>query len=68
MENASGRQLSTAERDRRPNDKEMLVLFKIQRAYFNASQHLQSDLWKEAGISASIPAVDLISSREHGLR
>ncbi|KAL7694052.1 hypothetical protein Plhal304r1_c002g0005421 [Plasmopara halstedii] len=57
--------LSTAERGRRPNDKEVLGLLKIQCAYFNAPQHLQSDLWKEAGLSASNPAIDLILTKEH---
>ncbi|KAG7400910.1 hypothetical protein PHYBOEH_003821 [Phytophthora boehmeriae] len=45
MGNASGRELSQAERGRRPTDKEMLVLFKMQRALFRrlvaSPQHLQ---------------------------
>ncbi|KAG6615583.1 Ran-binding protein 9/10 [Phytophthora cinnamomi] len=45
MGNASGRELSQAERGRRPNDKEMLVLFKMQRALFHrlvaSPEHLQ---------------------------
>jgi hypothetical protein len=34
MGNASGRELSQAERGRRPNDTEMLALLKMQRALF----------------------------------
>ncbi|EGZ16485.1 hypothetical protein PHYSODRAFT_330557 [Phytophthora sojae] len=45
MGNAAGRELSQAERGRRPNDKEMLVLFKMQRALFRrlvaSPEHLQ---------------------------
>ncbi|ETP23446.1 hypothetical protein F441_03433 [Phytophthora nicotianae CJ01A1] len=45
MGNASGRELNQADRARRPNDKEMLVLFKMQRALFHrlvaSPEHLQ---------------------------
>ncbi|KAG7391976.1 hypothetical protein PHYPSEUDO_002682 [Phytophthora pseudosyringae] len=45
MGNASGRELSPAERGRRPNDREMLALFKMQRALFRrlvaSPEHLQ---------------------------
>ncbi|KAF4325120.1 hypothetical protein BBO99_00000509 [Phytophthora kernoviae] len=45
MGNANGRELSQAERGRRPTDKEMLVLFKMQRALFRrlvaSPEHLQ---------------------------
>ncbi|KAF4027702.1 ELMO/CED-12 family [Phytophthora infestans] len=45
MGNATGRDLSQAERGRRPNDKEMLVLLKMQRALFRrlvaSPEHLQ---------------------------
>ncbi|KAE8881845.1 hypothetical protein PF005_g5712 [Phytophthora fragariae] len=45
MGNVAGRELSQAERGRRPNDKEMLALFKMQRALFRrlvaSPEHLQ---------------------------
>ncbi|OWZ18507.1 hypothetical protein PHMEG_0007395 [Phytophthora megakarya] len=45
MGSACGRELSQAERGRRPNDNEMLVLFKMQRALFRrlvaSPEHLQ---------------------------
>lgn len=45
MGNTTGRQLSLAEQGRRPNDTEMLVLYKMQRALFQrlvaSPEHLQ---------------------------